>query len=134
VNVIGAKTFVYGGVLGTGTPDYADLSVVLNGNSPINFGGSLYGAADNTLQFLDANGDIQANIPNVTSMSWFQQVYTLDFVNGANVPPGSSRNGQTFAIQWAAGTGTNSTVAFQQWNCAGGCYANVEYITRHGWL
>jgi hypothetical protein len=108
VVVDGANTFSWIGTAGIGTPNVADLIVLLNGGNPPDKGSSLHGANSNVLQFIDANGDLQANIPHVTSASYQQYTYGLDFTSGANVPPGFSRNGQKFSIQWAAGTGTAS--------------------------
>ena len=107
--VDGASTISWQASVGTGTVAKADLIVTLSGNIAPNAPSSLLGHHNNLTQYVDANGDVQNSIPNVASIVVTQTVYALDFANLANVPTGFSRTGQKFSIQWAVGTGQNST-------------------------
>lgn len=74
------------------------FQIQLATSSPIGNYGSIYGVRDNPTQFIDSNGDLQANVSNATSIN-----ITRIWATGqptAFAPPGFTRSGHQITVAW----------------------------------
>lgn len=80
------------------------FQIQLATSSPIGNYGSMYGVRDNPNQFIDTNGDLQANISNATSVNITRIWATVQ--PNAFAPPGFTRSGHQMTVAWSSSPAT----------------------------
>ena len=98
--ITGPTTFTYPLANDPGGRSSGSFAYSVFQDKPPNTAHSGWGQNSNLTQYFDADGNVQANIPGVTSLTLTRVYHGLDASHGAIVPPGYSRAGQKFIVRY----------------------------------